>query len=341
MSDAAANVIGALARYRAAIEPALRAALGEADDPLSAAGRYVMGWEDEQGRPADFGGKRIRPALCLLAAELFGGTVEDGLPGAVAVELVHNFSLVHDEVQDHDTERHHRATIWALMGEAQAINVGDFLYSRAFRALATGPGEPGRRLAALNVLNDAIEEMIAGQWQDVAFERRLDVRVEDYLTMVAGKTGALLGAPLEIGALLAGASNGEARVIGHWGRQVGLAFQAQDDYLGTWGNPDQTGKSNSNDIGRRKKTLPVVYGLASPAAADAIRAAYARDGELTEADTRGVVNALESVHADAACRAFARDFAARADELLGSLSLSVDQRDALRAIAAYLVERAG
>src|SRR5438067_462185 len=117
----------ALTRHRDAIEAALRAAVGPDPAPLPASARYVLGWEDAAGRPASNGGKRIRPALCLLAAELCGGSVAEGMPGAVAVELVHNFSLVHDEVQDHDAERHHRPTLWALIGGAQAINAGNYL----------------------------------------------------------------------------------------------------------------------------------------------------------------------------------------------------------------------
>src|SRR6185369_16513188 len=117
------------------------------------------------------------PALCLLAAAAVGGKPAGAMPGAVAVELIHNFSLVHDEIQDHDAERHHRPTIWALMGEAQAINVGDFLYTRAIAALAAAPGADDRHLRALGVLNDAIAGMIGGQWLDIAFESQEAVTV--------------------------------------------------------------------------------------------------------------------------------------------------------------------
>lgn len=327
-----------LGLHRRALETALRHAVGDDANPLTAAVRYVMGWEDETGRPTESGGKRIRPALCLFAAGAFGGSVEEALPGAVAVELVHNFSLVHDEVQDRDAERHHRPTVWARMGEAQAINVGDFLYTRAVHALTAGVGNGARRLHALHVLNEAIARMIQGQWDDIAFEFRATVTVDDYLAMVAGKTGALLAAPLEIGAILAGASEEEAAAVGLWGAHVGAAFQAQDDYLGIWGNPDQTGKSNTNDIVRRKKTLPIVHASADPNFGAIVARAYGHE-VLTEQDVDAVVRALKAAGSDEYCRERARSQAAEANALLEELPLDRTVREQFRAIGAYLVDR--
>jgi geranylgeranyl diphosphate synthase type I len=326
----------ALARHLPAIEDGLRQALGTGESQLAAAARYVMGWEDRHGRPASAGGKRIRPALCVYAGQLFGDA-RGALPGAVAVELVHNFSLIHDEVQDHDAERHARPTLWALLGEAQAINAGDYLYARAMRALLDGPAQPERRQAALVLLTDAVERMIAGQWADLSFESRDDVTASEYLAMVAGKTAALLGAPLAIGATLAGAPAGTARALGAWGEAVGLAFQIHDDYLGTWGNPDLTGKSNTNDIARKKKTLPIIYALQG-AAGPFIREIYAKPA-LTGADITAVVGALN----ESGAGAFTRDAAARqadaANAILQALDIEPLQKTELREIGEYLIHR--
>ncbi|MCZ2109970.1 MAG: polyprenyl synthetase family protein [Dehalococcoidia bacterium] len=329
---------GILSRHRDALEDALRLAIGDDGSQLVAAARYVMGWEDEAGRPARTGGKRIRPALCLFAAEAFGADIQDAMPGAVAVELVHNFSLVHDEIQDHDMERHHRPTTYARFGAAQAINVGDFIYTRAVAALTGGPGDAGRRLAALAVLNHAIERMIAGQWDDLAFESREQVTVGEYLDMVAGKTGALLAAPLEIGAILAGASAEESAIVGRWGAHVGAAFQSHDDYLGLWGDPEVTGKSNRNDITRRKKTLPIVHGMNDAQAGPIIRAVYGAP-TIDPNDVQRVIEALEGARASEACRERAREQANEADRLLAGLALDDERRMQFRAIARYLVER--
>jgi geranylgeranyl diphosphate synthase type I len=327
-----------LGRYRDAIERALQQAIGGGTSPIEDAARYVMGWEDGEGRPLSSSGKRIRPALCLFAAEAFGANPADALPGAVAIELVHNFSLVHDEIQDHDLVRHNQPTTFARLGEAQAINVGDFLYTRAIAALTRGPGEVSRRMDALDILNDAIERMIRGQWEDLAFETRERVEVTEYLAMVAGKTGALLAAPVEIGAILAGASPESARTAGAWGERVGAAFQARDDYLGIWGDPEVTGKSNTNDISRKKKTLPVVHALNHPVAGPILRAAYAKPA-VEPADVPGVVSALEAAGSADYCRERAATQAAEADRLLEMLPLDETARAEFRAIARYLVER--
>ena len=296
-----------------------------------------MGWENEHGQPVSTGGKRIRPALCLFAATLFGQPAHIAMPGAVAVELIHNFSLVHDDVQDRDPQRHGRPTVWARMGEAQAINAGDFLITRAFAALANAPGAPETRMAALVVLNEAMSRMIAGQWADVSFETRDDVSPEGYQEMVRGKTGALLGAPLEIGALLAGAPSEQAAKLGQWGETIGLAFQVRDDYLGIWGDPNITGKSATGDIARKKKSLPIVHGLASDAG-DEIRETYARP-MLDADDVRHVTAVLERVGADAASKRQAETLAREADALLDGFELPERAREELRGVGRYLIDR--
>lgn len=313
------------------------AALEHGPAELITTARYVMGWEDTSGMPSSGGGKRIRPALCLFAAELFAADPNVAMPGAVAVELIHNFSLVHDEVQDHDAERHHRPTIWALKGEGQAINAGDFLIARALDALINGDGPSERRMAALSVLNGAMARMIAGQWDDISFESRTTVSPEEYLDMVRGKTGALLGAPLAMGALLAGASNDEATRLQEWGETVGLAFQVQDDYLGIWGDPNLTGKSNTNDIARKKKTLPVVHGLSSPGAAK-LAALYEQE-TLNDDDVQAAVDVLEAVKSDAFTKAEGARLVSRANDLLADFELSLESLGHLRAVGAYLIDR--
>jgi geranylgeranyl diphosphate synthase type I len=337
MATLQSGVPALISRHRAVIEGALVDAIGPGTSEIEAAARYVMGWQDEHGRPATPGGKRIRPAMVLLAAEIFGGSTTAALPGAVAIELVHNFSLVHDEVQDHDAERHHRPTAYRVWGEGQAINLGDFLYTRALRALTHGTGDPARRLAALDVVTRATEGMIAGQWQDISFEARESVSVEEYLAMVEGKTGVLLGASLEAGALLAGAASHEAETIGRWGVRLGLAFQAVDDYLGIWGDEALTGKTTTGDIGRKKKTLPIVHGLNDPQAGSLLREAFAADRQLEAYGD--IVSALERAGADSLCRETARRFASDAEALIASLELDDAARKQLAEVADYFCDR--
>lgn len=328
-----------LTRHIDAIEAALRDTLARDTSPLASAARYVMGWEDENGAPASARGKRLRPALCLAATEAFGAPPEDGLPGGVAVELVHNFSLVHDEVQDRDAERHNRPTTWMLLGEAQAINVGDYLYTCAIRSLGEADLPAERRIAALNVLNAAIAAMIHGQWADLSFETTTAVTSNEYLEMIRGKTGALFGAPLAIGAILAGASEADAALVRRWGEHVGLAFQVQDDYLGTWGEPGETGKSNTNDIARRKKSLPVIKGLENADTAPLIGGIFASREAPGEAQVREIIDALDHAGIGAACRSYAEQLATEAADLLDAIPLSEHDRARLREVGDYFVRR--
>jgi geranylgeranyl diphosphate synthase type I len=247
------------------VRPALKRALARLDPTSRAIASYHLGWTDPDGRPQEGGGKAVRPALALLSARAAGATLETGLPGAVAVELVHNFSLLHDDLMDGDLERRHRPTVWALWGGASAILTGDALLVLAQQVLldlATAEGAAAARLLA-----DATQELVRGQAEDVAFEERPVVGVEQCLTMAAGKTGALLSASASIGAVLAGAPGSLCAALAAFGRELGLAFQLVDDLLGIWGDPAVTGKPVLSDLRTGKKTLPVTWALAHGGAA--------------------------------------------------------------------------
>ncbi len=337
MASLSASLPEVIARHRETVEAALRAALALDDSPLTGPARYVMGWQAADGTPMESGGKRIRPALTIVAAGIFGGSASDALPGAVAVELIHNFSLVHDEIQDQDDVRHGRPTAYTVWGPGQAINLGDFMYGRALQALTHGDGEVGRRMAALDVLLRAVEGMIGGQWRDIAFEEREAVSVDEYLGMVEGKTGVLLGAALEMGAILGGAPREQSALMGRWGTRLGLAFQAIDDYLGIWGDEALTGKTTTGDIARKKKTLPIIHGLNDPEAGAVIRRAFATDRQVEELPA--IVAALEVAGAHTLCSELARQYADEAETMAAGLEVDANGRDMLRAIGDYFCSR--
>lgn len=322
------------------LELALRHAIGDADTGLDHSIRYVMGWQDEHRQPSSAGGgKRLRPLLALFAGRAFGGTNVAAMPGAIAVELVHNFSLIHDDIQDQDLERHGRPSLWALLGTAQAINAGDYLYTRAIRVLTAGPGEPARRLAALDILERAVERMVQGQWRDISFEERGEVQGEEYLEMVAGKTGALVAAPLEMGALLAGAEPSRAALLGQWGEEMGLAFQMQDDFLGIWGDSSRTGKAVGADIARRKKSYPIILGLQDREVRYEVANILGADGELSSEAIARVVSALEVAGADTRTREEAASHARRAETILDELGFDPALREEFQAVGELLVNR--
>ncbi|SFC46539.1 polyprenyl synthetase family protein [Streptomyces aidingensis] len=263
-TDTTAEVLALLERGRALTTPALRTAVGKLAAPMNTVAAYHFGWIDATGRPADGdGGKAVRPALAILSAEAAGAPAEAGVPGAVAVELVHNFSLLHDDLMDGDEQRRHRDTVWKVHGPAQAILVGDALFALALDTVLDGSA-PGSAMArAARRLANASRALIDGQAQDITFESRERVTVAECLEMEGNKTGALLACSASIGAVLGGADDRTADGLESYGHHLGLAFQAVDDLLGVWGDPASTGKQTWSDLRRRKKSLPVVAALAA------------------------------------------------------------------------------
>ncbi|MEU1282268.1 polyprenyl synthetase family protein [Streptomyces sp. NPDC005805] len=273
------DIAALLERGRTLSTPVLRAAVDRLAAPMDTVAAYHFGWIDAEGNPsAGDGGKAVRPALALLSAEAAGAAPEVGVPGAVAVELVHNFSLLHDDLMDGDEQRRHRDTVWKVHGPAQAILVGDALFALANELLLElGTVEAGR---AARRLTTATRKLIDGQAQDISYEHRERVTVEECLEMEGNKTGALLACAVSIGAVLGGADDRTADTLEAYGYHLGLAFQAVDDLLGIWGDPEATGKQTWSDLRQRKKSLPVVAALAAGGPASE------RLGELLAADAK-------------------------------------------------------
>ncbi|MBC2876838.1 polyprenyl synthetase family protein [Streptomyces sp. TYQ1024] len=277
------DVSALLERGRTLATPVLRAAVNRLAAPMDTVAAYHFGWIDVDGRPTDGdSGKAVRPALALLSAEAAGAAPETGVPGAVAVELVHNFSLLHDDLMDGDEQRRHRDTVWKVHGPAQAILVGDALFALANEVLLElGTAEAGR---ATRRLTTATRKLIDGQAQDISYEHRERVTVAECLEMEGNKTGALLACAASIGAVLGGADDRTADVLEAYGYHMGLAFQAVDDLLGIWGDPEATGKQTWSDLRQRKKSLPVVAALAAGGpASERLATILAEDAKLTDA----------------------------------------------------------
>jgi geranylgeranyl diphosphate synthase type I len=305
--------------------------------------RYHMGWEEADGSPAAHTGKRLRPALCLLACEALGGDAGKALSLASAVELVHNFSLIHDDVQDRDRKRHGRDTVWAIWGEAQAINAGDALLAIAHRAMASAvdaglPADAAVRAAGL--LAERTLEMVEGQVMDLEFEARTDVTQEEYLAMVSRKTGALFNASLALGAIAADATLPAIEAMGRCGRSLGIAFQARDDALGVWGDEGRTGKASGTDIRRRKKSLPAVYAFAQTDAGqrEQLGRIYGRD-DVSETDVEWVLQLMDAVGAQRYCAAVAGEYHGAALHELDSTGISPEGASELYQTADFLLSR--
>jgi geranylgeranyl diphosphate synthase, type I len=227
--------------------------------------QYALGWVDQNGEPYHVPtGKKIRPVLLLLSTEAAGGNWKSALPAAAAVELLHNFSLIHDDIQDDSPLRHNRPTLWKVWGEANAINIGDALFTMAYDALQrlSANGIPAETLIQVwRIFNRTMLELTRGQHLDMRFEHQPIVTTDEYISMITGKSAALLSACAELGALIACGDPQIAQHYADFGLNLGIAFQIRDDILGIWGDPSVTGKSAATDILSRKKSLPVLYGL--------------------------------------------------------------------------------
>jgi geranylgeranyl diphosphate synthase type I len=270
---------------RDVLDPALRAAVGTLPAAVRRVAEFHLGWCDEEGDATSAsGGKAIRPTLTLLAAEAAGGACEAALPGAVAVELVHNFSLLHDDVMDEDVLRRHRPTAWSVFGVGPAILAGDALLTLAFDTLAVaGGGERARD--GVRMLSATVQDLVDGQSADLGFEARCDVSLAECMSMARGKTGSLLGCACALGELLATGDPARIEHMRMFGERLGIAFQLVDDVLGIWGDPALTGKAVHSDISARKKSLPVVAALTSGTAAGReLALLYGRSEPLSPAD---------------------------------------------------------
>lgn len=256
-------------------------------------------------------GKRLRPRLLLHIVEEWRGddasAISDGLQAACAIEFLHNYSLIHDDIEDGDRLRHGRETLWARYGAAHGINAGDTLCSISYLSLlrsgAISSVERAARLA--EILLEAHYAMCLGQGLDIAFETRAEVSYEEYLAMAGRKTAALFGAACAMGAMIAGLSEEQVSAYTACGRAYGEAFQIRDDILGTWGAVETTGKPSRADIARRKWCFPVVWALAQrpSESREVVAEAYARRAPLDEACADEVIRALERLGARAAAEA--------------------------------------
>ncbi len=316
-------------RYKERVEQALYQAVpAPPDSQLYSVLRYHLGWVDRHGQPAQEAvsqGKALRPTLCLFACQALGGDPSQAGPAAAALEIIHNFSLLHDDIQDRDVERRHQATAWSVWGEPKALVAGNAMQSVGDLASLSRAGVNVSAQTALQVsaiLTESYLEMIEGQCLDLDFESRTNITTQEYLHMIACKTGALIRCSLEVGATLGADDPAATQAFARCGQRLGRVFQIRDDYLGIWGDPVATGKAVGNDIRRRKKSFPVVYGLehAAGAARDELRRIYQQQ-ELSEEDVAQVLAALEGAGASQMSQQLTQDNAAQAIQELEGVNL--------------------
>lgn len=329
--------------YRAEVDEELKAVLEGRDVGLYHLLRYQLGWCDEEGRPTSGrGGKRFRPVLCLATCKALGKDYHQALPAAAAVELVHNFSLVHDDIEDGSPSRHDRPAVWKVWGAAQAINVGDSMHALGRLALVRLQERrvpPEKVLWGTQLLDEASLRLCEGQFLDLAYQETAEVDMEAYLTMVKGKTAALISCAMQLGAIVADADGPVVDALGHCGTSLGIAFQIRDDLLDL--RDAQCEGSASEDLHAKKKTFPVVYALekgTSVTARDLTR--LYQKGQLAEDDMWRVMAILEEVGALVGAQEEAQRYYAEAMGILAGLRLPGHcGEDEIRQLARFVVER--
>lgn len=300
----------------------------EGDAPMMARmARFHLGWIESTGEPTaeavrlSVQGKRIRPHLAFLCCMAAGGDPKRAAPLAAAIELLHNFTLIHDDIQDRSPNRRHRATVWRIWGDAQAINAGDALFAVSQRALLRTdtthvPSETV--IGLIDEFNRMTIEIVRGQVLDLEFEGSTAVTPAEYLAMIGGKTAAILRYAAWAGAITGGANRSMASQLGEFGKALGVGFQLRDDVLGIWGSHEETGKDQADDIRRRKKSLPILMLFDRVRGEDAARLeAHYRADEIDESGVEDILRLLESHHIEEAATGQVSHYHGTASDALG------------------------
>lgn len=332
-------LLDGIAQARSLLPPLLRDQVTSLGEELALVCGYQLGLCDADGDPAQGnGGKLIRPAFSLLCSAALGGSPEDVLPAASAIELLHNASLIHDDIMDGDRARRHRPTVWAQFGVPLALLAGDALIGLGFEVLSghRHPATPG----AVADLARTLRLLAIGQEQDLRYEREPEVGIEDSLEMLGGKTGALLGCACRVGAYHTSAPPEWADRFGRFGMHLGVAFQLVDDILGIWGDPVETGKPVGSDLRARKKSVPVVAALRAGTPESARLAGfYATPGDLTGTQIAVMTELIEGAGGRIWTLAEAERRISTAWELLEPLDLDPCARSGLLELTTRLSTR--
>lgn len=283
-------------RYGDALEAEIEGWLERLGYPREFPGmlRYQMGYVDERLRPASHPGKRARPLLCLAVADALAGSFTEALPAAAGIELLHNFSLIHDDIEDGDPSRHHRPTVWKVWGAPQAINAGDAMFAAAGRAVA-GTEDPVTAKFLVEQFHETALALTKGQYLDMSFERRHEVTVDEYSQMISLKSAALIAFSAWAGAVVGGGSDRQRALLFDFGDNLGRAFQIHDDMNGIWSDEQRTGKRAHTDLLNRKKTYPVLVAFDTATGDDSgvLRRFYSRETD----DVDSLLEVLERSHA--------------------------------------------
>tara|TARA_B100000686_G_scaffold56289_1_gene60622 strand:- start:2717 stop:3730 length:1014 start_codon:yes stop_codon:yes gene_type:complete len=332
------EIPGALEHYRPVLDSYITELFHSKDHELYEMMRYQLGWENGN---LIYPGKYIRPSLMLTSVESCGGDVYKALPGAVAIELLHNFSLIHDDIQDDSDLRRSRPTVWNRWSKSQAINAGDGMYSISRLTLLRllDQGIPHDRVIdAARALDQTCLALCEGQFNDLLFEEQSDIGLEEYYDMIANKTASVFRCAFEMGAVIAEGSGTKSESLGIVGLELGLAYQVVDDILDIWGD-SETGKQIGIDLKRGKKSLPIVYGLNNRSNEQYHKLQSIYEDSEDNRDVDEIRNILDYMKAKEYCLIEAENHWNRAKTKLSEIEMSNDSKESILASGEFLLGR--
>ena len=329
-----------LSRYKDVLDLALKDAISDRGIFLYDMLRYCMGWSDAYGAPLETKkGKGIRPSLCLFTCDALGGDIEKALPAAVSLELIHNFSLIHDEIQDSDEIRHHRPTLWNVWGIPKALVAGNVMRVLADKSMSTMPSDHSKLLTvSSSIVSEACLEMIEGQYMDISFEGGDGISVDQYMKMISHKTGALLRSSVHIGAVIGSRGGRVADIFREIGIKLGFMFQIRDDILGTWGETTSTGKPVGSDIRRKKNTLPIIHARETQPYQEEISELYSLEF-IEDHHVDRVLDILDATKAGHYCQRLVENYALEVSKDIQEIGFSKNSKEEFQALVSFLVDR--
>jgi geranylgeranyl diphosphate synthase type I len=342
MSSFDRGVPSRLGEYRSLVSDSIESYLDGRDGKLYEMINYHLGF-DGKGPDRSLQGKAIRSSLALYTTEALGGKPEDAMPAAVSLELIHNFSLVHDDIQDDDRTRRGRPTVQHRWGPDQAINAGDGIKDLSLLALTelSPNGNSERTLEAVEALGNYSLRMIQGQVMDLDYMERQDVSIDSYLEMIRAKTCALLEGAFHIGGIYSAVDENEIDKLVSFGRLLGYVYQIRDDWLGIWGEPEESGKSVVSDIQERKRSFPVVYAMQEGQGSDLrrLKELYYRDAKLGSDEIEEVREILESIGSREKTKERAEKYWKDAERQLGETEMADWAKTDLEEFGSFLLTR--
>ncbi len=344
-SDAETRVKEIFSKYHNQVDIKMQNEFPDEETKINIMLKYFLGWADPNGYQTNkpISGKALRPILCILACKAAGGDVQKAIPAAIPLEFIHNFSLIHDDIQDKDKLRHNRPTIWALWGNPKALIAGNNLRIIADITMnkLMKTGLPINKCLRLNyILTQACLEMIEGQFLDIKYEGQASLTKELYLEMISKKTGALIASAIKIGAGLATENHDKLHAFNEFGKYLGLVFQITDDILGIWGEESKTGKPVGADIIRKKNSLPIIITASKTTQINQkkINAIY-NNPTISESDLNEVLNIMDQTKTKEQCIKLAEIYCTKALSSISNIPIPNESRKDIESLALFLTKR--